>query len=411
MPSPFQVDHCFADAHMRGAWLPATCASTESQVVRNCTVHRPDGNSDLLATLVAASGMHKRIQIITSLLDKPSRSRSSPTRSPLSPISAPNEVKPHKKSIRQIALERKQSLTYPGALRTTATHPSIRRRTVIMAEDTAGIQIPKSFSWVQGEVIGRGAHGQVYLALNANTGTLLAVKQIRFGQDADELPGRPSPRTLRQELANMTTLSHPNLVEYLGHEESGQLFSVFIEYIPGGSIHANVRKYGTFDGDLVKSLVSQTLDGLIYLHARGIVHGALKSTNILLEHTGTCKIEGLGCSETEIRDDSRAVPRAIFWTAPEIIRTQYKSYNRMADIWSLGCIALEMLTGKRPWFNTEAVAVMYKLYQQTLRPHPPPDVELNPLAEDFVEKCLALNPEDRMSAVQLKQHPFLLLST
>ncbi|KAJ7767115.1 kinase-like protein [Mycena metata] len=367
--------------------------------------------------------MHRRILIITSLLEKPSRSRSSPTRSPLSPISAPNEVKPHNKSIRQVALERKQSLTYPGALRTPATHPSIRRRTinlwgkqfepsVIMAEDTdtAGIQMSKSFSWVRGEVIGRGAHGQVYLGLDGETGVLLGVKQIRFDQDADELPGRPSPRTLKKELANMKALSHPNLVEYLGYEETGELFSIFMEYIPAGSIHSNVRIYGTFDDDLVKSSVSQILDALIYLHAHGIVHGALKSTNILLDHTGACKIEGLGCSETEVRDHSRAVPRAIFWTAPELIRTQYKSYNRMVDIWSVGCVVLEMLTGKRPWFNTEAVAVMYKLYHQTLRPHPPPDVELSPLAEDFMEKCLALNPADRLSAVELKQHPFIVLS-
>jgi serine/threonine protein kinase len=76
---------------------------------------------------------------------------------------------------------------------------------------------------------------------------------------------------------------------------------------------------------------------------------------------GTCKIEGLGCSETEIRDNSRAVPRAIFWTAPEVVKTQYKAYTAMTDIWSLGCIVLEMCTGKRPWSGVEPIAVMYKV--------------------------------------------------
>ncbi|KAJ7168619.1 kinase-like protein [Mycena filopes] len=278
--------------------------------------------------------MHRRIQIITSLFETPSRSRS-PTRSPLSPMSAPQEVKPQKTSIRQIALERKQSLTYPGASpRTIKLRPS-------MAEAAAGAQRAakrSKFTWVRGEPIGRGTHGQVSLALNTANGTMFAVKQIRFAPDANELPGGPSPRTLKKELANMAALSHPNLVQYLGHEES----------------------------NVVKSFVSQVLDGLIYLHARGI-----------MEPTGACKIEGLGCSETEIRDNSRA---------PEIVRTQYKSYNRTGG-------------------HLES-----SLYHQTLRHNLPQTVALDPLAEDFIAKCLALDPKDRLSAVQLKQHPFLLLS-
>ncbi|KAJ7811097.1 kinase-like domain-containing protein [Mycena olivaceomarginata] len=229
----------------------------------------------------------------------------------------------------------------------------------------------------------------------------MAVKQLSFPQNLGELPGRL--------LLNMKDLHHPNLIEYLGLEETGDVLSIFMEYV-GGSIRANVRQYGALDADVVKSFTSQILDGLIYLHAKGLIHGALKSSNILVEPTGTCKIEGLCCSETQIRDNSRAIPGAIFWTAPEIIKTQYKAYDSKADIWSLGCIVLEMVTGKRPWFNTEAVAVMFKLYQQTLRPHPLDDLELDPVAADLMEKCLTLKPEDRLSAVELKQHRYLGLS-
>ena len=91
------------------------------------------------------------------------------------------------------------------------------------------------------------------------------------------------------------------------------------------------------------------------------VQQELKSSKILIDPTGICKIGGLGCSQTELRDNSRAVPCDIFWTAPEIIRTQYKAYDGKADIWSIGCIVLEMLTGKRPWYDNEAVAVMFKV--------------------------------------------------
>ncbi|KAJ7193930.1 kinase-like protein, partial [Mycena pura] len=261
---------------------------------------------------------------------------------------------------------------------------------------------------VRGARISRGTN--VYLCLNATTGEMLAVKQFTFNHAA-ESPGQPSARALKREIQIMQHLTHPNVVECIGFQEilGGDLF-LFTEYVSGGSIRDSIQKTGIFGEDAAKSCTFQVLAGLVHLHGRGFVHGELKSSKILVDPTGICKIGGLGCSQTELRDNSRAVPCDIFWTAPEIIRTQYKAYDGKADIWSIGCIVLEMLTGKRPWYDNEAVAVMFKLYNQTLCPRPPADVVLSPVAEDFLERCLALNPVDRMSAVQLRQHPFLVLS-
>ncbi|KAF8174464.1 kinase-like domain-containing protein [Mycena galopus ATCC 62051] len=367
--------------------------------------------------------MQKRLKIITTALDKQSPSRPSPTRSPLSAIVA-SELRPlnrsepstPKKSIRQVTLERRfESDSDPTH---NARHLSIRKRTLKLwatqpdnlrtGRNSAGMERGQPFKWIRGQVIKRRTHGGVYLGLNTTTGEMMAVKQIGFPQNSGELPGRPSARTFKRELENMKTLRHLNLTEYLGLEDTGGVLTIFMEYVTGGSIKANLRKFGTFDANVIKSFTSQIINGLIYLHSKGLVHGALKSSNILVEPTGTCKIEGLCCSETEVRDNSRAIPRAIFWTAPEIVRTQFRKYDSKADIWSLGCIVLEMLTAKRPWFDTEAVAVMFKLYQQTLRPHPPDDMTLDPVAANLMEQCLALKPEDRLSGVQLKQHPFLV---
>ncbi|KAJ7471450.1 kinase-like protein [Mycena galericulata] len=361
--------------------------------------------------------MQRHVLRITTTLDVPSPARSSPlSRSPLSPITAPNELRSHKKSIRQVAFERRQKIAVPnppaGSIIPTA-FPSYRRRAVTlwgtrpsersrMAEGpSAWIEKKTPYKWVKGEALGRGAHGLVYLGLNATTGEIIAVKQISFSPDAPST-GRPSPQTIRREMENMEALRHPNLVEYLGLEEDGESVSIFMEYIAGSSIRAKVLEHGAFADDMIKSCTSQILRGLAYLHDNGIIHGELKSSNILVDSTGVCKIEGLGCSETEIRDNSWAVPRAVFWTAPEVIGTQYKAYTAMADIWSLGCVVLEMFTGKRPWSELEAVAVLFKLYHQTLRPQPPADVDLTPYAQDFMEKCLAF-------AVNLIKHPYLVL--
>ncbi|KAJ7145107.1 kinase-like protein [Mycena crocata] len=363
--------------------------------------------------------MHHRDRIKAVFESSPTRSSSSP-RSPLSPILPPNEVKPLRKSIRQVALENRHKLASQSNSSGVPPSPSsMRRRSVklwgrqldrMSAGEAAPAVIdrPVQFKWVRGQAIGRGAHGRVYLGLNARTGEMIAVKQISFPRK--ESPGRPSAELLKREMENMKVLRHPNLAEYLALEEDGESVSLFMEYIQGRSIRANVLKHGSFGEDVAKSFTSQILDGLIYLHARGIFHGELKSTNILVDPTGTCKIEGLCCSNTAPHDNSRAVPRAIFWTAPEVIRTQYKAYDSMADIWSLGCVVLEMCTGKLPWIDAEAVAVMFKLYHQTARPHPPEDSNLDLLAEDFMEKCLALQPHERVAAVELKQHSYLELS-
>ncbi|KAJ7240795.1 kinase-like domain-containing protein [Mycena rebaudengoi] len=266
------------------------------------------------------------------------------------------------------------------------------------------------FKWVRGELIGKGTRGRTYLGLNATTGEMMAVKQMAKTSVSSSGASRSlSVPDLRTQVERMQALSHPNLLEYFGLEEENEVMSVFMEYVPRSSIHANLKRYGSFQEDVVKHFTTQVLNGLAYLHSTGILHGELKASNILVESAGVCKISGLGCLETEVRDKSRAVPRAVFWTAPEVIKTQYKSYDSKADIWSTGCVVLQMFTGHRPWLGVEAVAVMYKLHQQTCKPPGLADLGLSAVGEDFMEKCLAIQPGDRMPAAELRSHPYLAL--
>ena len=91
----------------------------------------------------------------------------------------------------------------------------------------------------------------------------------------------------------------------------------------------------------------------------------LKSDNILVEMTGTCKISDFGISKRT--DDiyggaqHTAMQGTIFWMAPEVINTQKGGYNFKIDIWSVGCVVLEMWGGMRPWTGEEMVAVMFKV--------------------------------------------------
>jgi serine/threonine protein kinase len=90
----------------------------------------------------------------------------------------------------------------------------------------------------------------------------------------------------------------------------------------------------------------------------------LKADNILVETSGTCKISDFGISKRT--DDINAgaftaMQGTVFWMAPEVINPQKKGYNFKIDIWSVGCVILEMWAGSRPWLGNETFAVMFKV--------------------------------------------------
>jgi len=274
---------------------------------------------------------------------------------------------------------------------------------------------PTTFKWVRGELIGKGTYGRVYLALNATTGEMIAVKQVELPQTAsDKNDSRQHTvvQALKLESETLRDLDHPHIVQYLGFEETPANLSIFLEYVPGGSVGSCLHKHGKFEDSVTRSFTAQILSGLEYLHSKGILHRDLKADNILVEMSGTCKISDFGISKrTEDLHGGAftAMQGTVFWMAPEVINTQKKGYNFKIDIWSVGCVVLEMWAGMRPWMGEEMVAVMFKLYQSKQPPPVPEDVILSEEADDFRKKCFAINPEDRPSAAALRKHPYLIL--
>jgi serine/threonine protein kinase len=168
----------------------------------------------------------------------------------------------------------------------------------------------------------------------------------------------------------------------------------------------------------------------------------LKADNILVEMSGICKISDFWISKRTDDLHRGAMQETVSWMAPEVINTQTKEYNFKINIWSVGCLVLEMWAGIQPWMGEEMVAVMFKvcsacctcyfvtntlqLYQSKLPPPVPEGVVLSELADDFRRKCFAMyklflvgflradatilrNPEERPSAAELRKHPYLVL--
>ncbi|KAH6623621.1 hypothetical protein F5144DRAFT_658582 [Chaetomium tenue] len=183
--------------------------------------------------------------------------------------------------------------------------------------------IPKrqtTFRWFKGQLIGKGTFGRVYLGMNATTGEFLAVKEVEVNPKAAQ-----GDQKKMQELRSI---------------------SIFLEYISGGSIGSCLRKHGKFEEAVVASLTRQTLSGLAYLHREGILHRDLKADNILLDLDGTCKISDFGISKKTDNiygnDKTNSMQGSVFWMAPEVVRAQGEGYSAKVDIWSTGCVVLEI---------------------------------------------------------------------
>lgn len=269
----------------------------------------------------------------------------------------------------------------------------------------------EEFAWIKGELIGRGSFGSVYLALNVTTGEMLAVKQVVVRNKGSEKS--ESLQALHKEVETMKDLDHLNIVQYLGFEQKDNTYSLFLEYVAGGSISSCLKSYGKFDEPLVKFITRQVLEGLRYLHSNGILHRDLKADNLLLEIDGTCKISDFGISKKSqdiySNDAEMSMQGTIFWMAPEVIHSMVEDkkqgYSAKIDIWSLGCVMLEMFAGQRPWSNEAVVSAIYKIGKTKLAP-PIPE-ELSAEAKDFLNRCFTIDSEKRPTAEDLLEHQFM----
>ncbi|TPX31194.1 hypothetical protein SmJEL517_g05401 [Synchytrium microbalum] len=263
----------------------------------------------------------------------------------------------------------------------------------------------KSKQWVKGPLIGQGAFGKVYYGVDMESGDIMAVKQVPLDGDDEEKIKMGREKALTTEMGLLSTLDHANIVRYFGHEVTDSFFNVFLEYIPGGSVLSCLSKYGKFEEDLARSLVYQILCGLKYLHDLNVIHRDIKAANILLDDLGVAKISDFGISKRQdnlvYQADSRlSVQGSIYWMAPEVARSQ--AYSAKVDIWGIGCLLLEMLTGHQPWRNISG-HVLY-LIGTGKSPQIPDDV--TDQARDFISLCFTVDAEKRPTASDLLQHPF-----
>ncbi|XP_078375482.1 mitogen-activated protein kinase kinase kinase 4-like isoform X2 [Oculina patagonica] len=281
---------------------------------------------------------------------------------------------------------------------------SNRRRDIV--KELASISSRKvPFKWQRGNKIGEGQFGKVYACVNLDTGEVMAVKQIKFQpNDHGEI------RDLADEIKNFEGIRHESLVKYYGVELHRDEMFIFMEYCADGTI-SDVAKLGLPES-MIRVYTYQILVAVNVLHEKGIVHRDVKGANIFVSSGGLLKLGDFG-SSIKLKNPLQTVygeisniRGTVAYMAPEVITLDKGAgYGRAADIWSIGCVVVEMATGKPPWPDCDNnFVIMFKVGEGATPAIPE---TLSEEGQDFLLCCFLHDPYERHTAIQLMDHSFV----
>jgi eukaryotic-like serine/threonine-protein kinase len=245
------------------------------------------------------------------------------------------------------------------------------------------------------EQIGGGGMAVVYRAVDTLLGRQVAVKMLRSQYAGDE----EFVNRFRREAQSAASLSHPNIVNlYDVGVTPNQEYYIVMEYVDGPTLKDVIRDRGPLSVKETLDITRQICDALEHAHEHHIIHRDIKPHNILLTRSGHVKVTDFGIARassgnTITHHHSHSVMGSVHYFSPEQARgaaTDVKS-----DIYSLGVVMYEMLTGTRPFEGDSPVSVALKhLRERFVDPR-----ELNPSipqsVENIVLKCLVKSPEHR----------------
>ena len=291
------------------------------------------------------------------------------------------------------------------------------------------------------EEIGRGASANVYLSVDDRKNELVAIKCIQ----KEKLKDEQAKKCLQRELKNLHKLKHNNIIKIKGLEPTQKNYYVIMEYCNGGNLGEYKRFYEkatktNLNEFFIQKIIRQIADGLEYMHKNNIIHRDIKLDNILLNFNKfgnyaikgnlpkrvkldqvtlndsfTIKIADLGYSkDIEGSNLGSTILGTPFHMSPDVVGNYMdkdggKKYNTSVDLWSLGTITYQLLTGKAPFVGKNLNEIFKQIMdgKYTLPSSLIASVEII----TFINGLLQYYPEKRLNWDQIKNHPFLAKST
>lgn len=249
--------------------------------------------------------------------------------------------------------------------------------------------------------IGKGAMGKVYLAWDSKLERRVVIKTVCFdlAMGAAEIAALKD-RVYREARA-IAKLMHPNIVVVYDVEDSKDLSYIVMEHIEGRDLKQALKVSRCFDSHRAIKIVSQVCSALDYAHRAGIFHCDVKPSNIMLLPDDKAKITDFGIAKIADRFSPTLTARILgtpSYMAPE--QFEGVEIDGRADIFSLGVVLYELLTGRRP-FNGDSVAVLaYKIVRKMPIPPSLHNMELPMEFDEIVGRAMAKRPEERYQTAE-----------
>jgi serine/threonine-protein kinase len=242
--------------------------------------------------------------------------------------------------------------------------------------------------------LGKGAMGVVYRANDPMLSRTVAIKTVIMSDDPQEMAEYEARFT--QEAKAAGGLNHPNIVTIYDIGRSGNLAFMAMEFLDGAELRTLIKTGTPVPPARAVEIAAQIAEGLAYAHQHGVVHRDVKPANIMILANGLAKITDFGIARmrsAEVKTQTGVVLGSPRYMSPEQVAG--KRAEPRSDIFSLGVILYEMLTGKPAFTGEDVTSVMY----QILNVVPPPPSSVNPgvpaVLDFIVAKALAKTSDDR----------------
>ena len=267
---------------------------------------------------------------------------------------------------------------------------------------TKGQKINDRYEIIQS--IGEGGMANVYLAKDAILDRYVAIKVLRGDLAGDE----KFVRRFQREALAASSLSHPNIVEMYDVGEDNGTYYIVMEYIQGKTLKQLIKKRGALTLSECIDIMTQLTDGVDHAHASYIIHRDLKPQNIMIQDNGEIKITDFGIAmalnNTQLTQ-TNSVMGSVHYLPPE--QASGKGATVKSDIYSMGIMFFELLTGNLPFKGDNAVEIAFKQIKDDI----PSIREINPSipqsVENIILKATAKNPKNRYNSAK-EMHDDLL---
>jgi hypothetical protein len=248
------------------------------------------------------------------------------------------------------------------------------------------------------ELLGEGSFGQVYKVVKKNTGEVMAMKVLskKFLFDNGQLKYAIS------ECKIMRNIKHPFILKLHFAFQTKKNLYIVLEYCPNGDLMDHLSERTRFGESVTRFYISQIILALEHLHSQDIVYRDLKPENILLDRHGNIRLADFGLAKENVNPLNPAMSfcGSPAYLAPELLTT--RGSDKSADLYSLGAMMYEMLTGAPPYFSENLQELFRNIKQGNLQF----TGKVKPDAQDMIRKLLKQDPAKRPTPSILKKLPF-----